>query len=218
MTTTTTSPATFDPSAPPKRIFNFSAGPAVLPEEVIRQAQVDLWSIFDSGIGIMEHSHRGKAFDRVIDETGFDPRSLEFEVTESVLIHDEERTQIVLDELRQRGCRISLDDFGTGFSSLSNLKLFTIQTLKIDQSFIRDLAIDTDDAAIVDAIINMAHSLDLKVVAEGVESDRQLELLRRKRCDYVQGHLFGDPMTADQLLEAMIEQAEGSGRYRQLFA
>ena len=146
------------------------------------------------------------------------PTCLELEITETTLMDDADRTVELLNALYAMGLHLTIDDFGTGYSSLSSLQQFPISTLKIDQSFIRDLAIDKDDAAIVDAIINMAHSLGLKVVAEGVESDRQLELLRQKGCDYVQGHLFGDPMTADQLLEAMTEQAEGSGRYRQLFA
>ncbi len=146
------------------------------------------------------------------------PTCLELEITETTLMDDADRTVQLLNALYAMGLHLTIDDFGTGYSSLSSLQQFPISTLKIDQSFIRDFAIDTDDAAIVDAIINMAHSLGLKVVAEGVESDRQLELLRQKRCDYVQGHLFGDPMTADQLLETMMEQADGSGRYRQLFA
>ncbi len=146
------------------------------------------------------------------------PTCLELEITETTLMDDAKRTIQLLNALYSMGLHLTIDDFGTGYSSLSALQQFPISTLKIDQSFIRDLPIDKDDAAIVNAIINMAHSLGLEVVAEGVESDRQLELLRRSGCDYVQGHLFGDPMTADELLESMIQQAEGSGRYTQLFA
>jgi EAL domain-containing protein (putative c-di-GMP-specific phosphodiesterase class I) len=101
---------------------------------------------------------------------------------------------------------------------LSALQQFPISTLKIDQSFVRDLVIDRDNAAIVKTIIQMAHSMQLEVVAEGIESQEQLEFLRTHGCDIVQGHLFGDPMAADELLELLVADAEGSGRYQALFA
>jgi EAL domain-containing protein (putative c-di-GMP-specific phosphodiesterase class I) len=130
---------------------------------------------------------------------------------------DVERTIRILDSLHDMGLHLAIDDFGTGYSSLSALRQFPISTLKIDKSFVRDVAVDRDDATIVAMIISMAHSLKLDVVAEGVESQEQLDFQREHQCDYVQGHLFGDPMTADDLLELLVDQADGSNRYRALF-
>jgi len=131
---------------------------------------------------------------------------------------DAERTIKLLNALYGMGLHLTIDDFGTGYSSLSALQQFPITTLKIDQSFVRDVAIDKDDAAIVIAIIQMGHSLNLEVVAEGVESEPQLEFLRRHGCDYVQGNLFGDPMTADVVLERLLEEANGALHHKRLFA
>jgi diguanylate cyclase (GGDEF)-like protein/PAS domain S-box-containing protein len=149
---------------------------------------------------------------------GVSPTSLELEITETTLMEDPERTVRILDALYGMGLHLAIDDFGTGYSSLSALQQFPINTLKIDQSFVRDVAIDRDDAAIVDAIIQMAHSLRLEVVAEGVENEAQLEFLRRHGCDYAQGHLFGDPVTADEFLQLLIAESSGTGKYRALFA
>ena len=149
---------------------------------------------------------------------GVSPTSLELEITETTLMEDPERTVRILDALYGMGLHLAIDDFGTGYSSLSALQQFPINTLKIDQSFVRNVAVDRDDAAIVDAIIQMAHSLQLEVVAEGVESEAQLNFLRKHGCDYAQGHLFGDPVNADQFCELLISEAEGSGKYRALFA
>lgn len=149
---------------------------------------------------------------------GVSPTCLELEITETTLMDDAERTIRLLNALYSMGLHLTIDDFGTGYSSLSALQQFPIGTLKIDQSFVRDVAIDRDDAAIVVAIIHMGHNLSLEVVAEGVESEQQLEILRRHGCDYVQGHLFGDPMTAEELLQLLLDQAEGSKQHAQLFA
>lgn len=149
---------------------------------------------------------------------GVSPTSLELEITETTLMEDPERTIRILDALYGMGLHLAIDDFGTGYSSLSALQQFPIDTLKIDRSFVRDVAIDRDDAAIVDAIIQMAHSLQLEVVAEGVESEQQLDFLRKHGCDYAQGHLFGDPMTADEFGALLLADTEGSGKYRALFA
>jgi diguanylate cyclase (GGDEF)-like protein/PAS domain S-box-containing protein len=148
---------------------------------------------------------------------GVSPTSLELEITETTLMEDPDRTIRVLDALYGMGLHLAIDDFGTGYSSLSALQQFPINTLKIDQSFVRDVASDKDDAAIVDAIIQMAHSLQLEVVAEGVESEAQLEFLREHGCDYAQGHLFGDPMTAEQFGALLLADLDGSGKYRALF-
>jgi diguanylate cyclase (GGDEF)-like protein/PAS domain S-box-containing protein len=124
---------------------------------------------------------------------------LEVELTESVLMADPERANQVLQQLHGLGVRISIDDFGTGYSSLSYLKRFPAQTVKIDRSFIRGLPSDADDIAIIEAVIAMAHSLGLAVVAEGVETDEQLSALRRLGCDEAQGYLLGRPMPASAL-------------------
>jgi EAL domain-containing protein (putative c-di-GMP-specific phosphodiesterase class I) len=149
---------------------------------------------------------------------GVSPTSLELEITETTLMEDPERTVRILDSLYGMGLNLAIDDFGIGYSSLSALQQFPINTLKIDQSFVRDVAIDKDDAAIVNAIIQLAHSLELEVVAEGVESEQQLEFLRRHGCDYAQGHLFGDPVTGEEFGQLLIADSGGSGKYRRLFA
>jgi diguanylate cyclase (GGDEF)-like protein/PAS domain S-box-containing protein len=135
----------------------------------------------------------------VLTETGLDARWLELEITESSLMQNIESTLNMLLEIRQSGVSISIDDFGTGYSSLSYLKRLPIDTLKIDKSFIRDIAVDQDDAAIVTATIAMAHTMRLKVVAEGVTSNEQIRFLESHRCDEVQGYLLSYPLPADEL-------------------
>jgi len=132
-------------------------------------------------------------------------------------MQDVNRTIRVLDALYGMGLNLAIDDFGTGYSSLSALQQFPISTLKIDRSFVRDIEVDRDNAAIVRTIIRMARSLKLDVVAEGVENRKQLDFLRANGCDIVQGHLFGDAMSADAFRDLLIADAEGSGRYRALF-
>lgn len=136
---------------------------------------------------------------RTLEETGVSPHLIELEITEGLLIDDAEEVKATLLRLRELGVRIALDDFGTGYSSLSYLKRFPIDTLKIDRSFVLDIARDKDDAAIVTAIIAMAHSLDMKVVAEGVEDAAQLAFLRDRQCDYYQGYYFSKPGSADEV-------------------
>ena len=121
---------------------------------------------------------------------------LDLEITESVVMQDMSRNVETLAALRDLGVRVMIDDFGTGYSSLSYLKRFEVDRLKIDQSFVRDLETDAEDAAIVRAIIEMAHSLGLRTVAEGVENPGVLELLRRDKCDEAQGYYFARPMPA----------------------
>ena len=146
------------------------------------------------------------------------PTSLELEITETTLMENPERTIRLLDQLYGLGLHLAIDDFGTGYSSLSALQQFPISTLKIDKSFVRDAAIDPDDATIVDTIIQMGRNLKLDVVAEGVETEEQLNFLQQLDCTYVQGLLFGDPMSADNYLELLLAQAEGTDTYRALFA
>jgi EAL domain-containing protein (putative c-di-GMP-specific phosphodiesterase class I) len=128
-----------------------------------------------------------------------DPKLLEFEITESTLMEHGESTSAALRALKDLGISISIDDFGTGYSNLGYLKRFLVDTLKIDISFIRDVTTNPDDAAIAIAIINMAHSLRLKVVAEGVEKQEQLEFLRIHGCDEVQGYLLSRPLPANEI-------------------
>jgi len=146
------------------------------------------------------------------------PTSLELEITETTLMENPERTIKLLDELYSLGLHLAIDDFGTGYSSLSALQQFPISTLKIDKSFVRDVAISSDDATIVGTIIHMGKSLKMDVVAEGVESEEQLNMLQQMDCTYVQGLLFGDPMTSDSYLELLLSQVEGTDKHRALFA
>ena len=142
----------------------------------------------------------------VLWETGLDARFLDIEVTES--ISTEKRCISVLNELSEMGLRISIDDFGTGYSSLGTLKDLPINTIKIDQSFIRDLTADPDAEAIVRAIIAMAHNLHLKVLAEGVETEDQLAFLRSHDCEEVQGFLFSPAVPADEFEKLLLKQRE----------
>ncbi|HUX30250.1 MAG TPA: EAL domain-containing protein [Thiobacillus sp.] len=142
-----------------------------------------------------------------LEESGFNPSSLELELTESILLHDTESVLATVKRLKALGVKLSIDDFGTGYSSLSYLKRFAVDKLKIDQSFIRDLATDPDDAAIIHAIIQMAHSLNLGTIAEGVENAGMLEQLRVFRCDEAQGFHFAGPMLADEFSRYLSERA-----------
>jgi diguanylate cyclase (GGDEF)-like protein/PAS domain S-box-containing protein len=142
---------------------------------------------------------------RALEAAGADPAALELELTESILLQGAEHVLASVRRLKSLGVRLSLDDFGTGYSSLAYLKRFAIDKLKIDQSFVRDLPTDPDNAAIVRAVIQMAKSLNLRVLAEGVESDAAAENLRLLECDFVQGFHFGRPMPAEEF-RALIEQ------------
>ncbi|MED5609421.1 MULTISPECIES: EAL domain-containing protein [Pseudomonas] len=130
----------------------------------------------------------------VLDETGLAPRLLELEITESQLLENVESVIATFRQLREMGVKLAIDDFGTGYSSLSYLKRFPVDYVKIDQTFIRDLSAQGEDAAITRAIIAMVHSLELKVVAEGVERQEQLDFLRQHRCDEIQGYLISPPL------------------------
>lgn len=133
-----------------------------------------------------------------LEETGLDPHCLHLEITESVAMQDAEYTISLLRELREMGVQIAIDDFGTGHSSLSYLTRFPIDVLKIDRSFVTDLTTDPNDAAIASTIIAMAHNLNLKVIAEGVETKEQLAILWQHQCDEMQGYLFSKPVPAEE--------------------
>lgn len=146
--------------------------------------------------------HRGDIVNvvkRTLEETGLDPHLLELEVTESVFMDDVHFTIGILKDLHALGCELAIDDFGTGYSSLSYLRQFPIDRLKIDQSFIRDALVNTDDQAITRTIINLGHSLNLKVIAEGVETLEHQEFLMKENCDEVQGFRYTKPLPEEDL-------------------
>jgi EAL domain-containing protein (putative c-di-GMP-specific phosphodiesterase class I) len=143
---------------------------------------------------------------QVLLDTGLDPSYLEIEITESVMMKDENTAIQTLRQLRNSGVHISIDDFGTGYSSLSHLKRFPVEKIKIDASFIREITTDNDDAAITTAIIAMAHSLNLKAIAEGVENVDQLRFLRSLKCDAMQGFLFSPALPADDVTKLLFEE------------
>ena len=144
---------------------------------------------------------------QVLAETQLAPECLELELTESQLLDNVENIIVIFQKFREMGVKLAIDDFGTGFSSLSYLKRFPVDVVKIDQTFIRDLSAVGEDAAITRAIIALAHNLSLKVVAEGVETQEQLDFLRKHRCDEVQGYLISKPVPA-AALESLLLQAE----------
>jgi len=143
--------------------------------------------------------------------SGLPPASLELELTESILLQDVEATLKTLRTLKAMGVRLSIDDFGTGYSSMSYLKRLAVNKIKIDQSFIRDLTVNTDDSAIVKAIIQLGHALQLVVIAEGVETRQQLEFLTGYGCDEVQGYLYSKPVPAGQFTRLIEREAPVPG-------
>jgi EAL domain-containing protein (putative c-di-GMP-specific phosphodiesterase class I) len=137
---------------------------------------------------------------RALADSGLDPACLELELTESILIQDTDHVLATVQRLKSIGVKLSIDDFGTGYSSLSYLKRFAVDKLKIDRSFVNGMAEDPNDAAIVRAIIQMARSLGLRTIAEGVEDERLRLLLVAHRCDEGQGFHFARPMPPEELL------------------
>lgn len=144
-----------------------------------------------------------------LQETGFDPIWLELEITESLLMDDFNKSADLLRKLKELGVQVSVDDFGTGYSSLSYLKHFPVDQLKIDQSFIRDIVSEPGDAAITQAIVTMAHGLGLCVIAEGVEDEQQLAILRDQNCDEIQGYYFSRPLSTEQMTVFLLQAASG---------
>lgn len=138
-------------------------------------------------------------------DSGLEPQHLELEITESVAMQNAEITIATLRELKAMGVKLSIDDFGTGYSSLSYLKRFPIDKLKVDQSFVRNMTEDANDTAIARAVISLGHSLNLKVIAEGVETYEHLDQLRRYGCDEIQGYLFSKPLSAADMAALLAE-------------
>ncbi|MDZ7594687.1 MAG: EAL domain-containing protein [Thiobacillus sp.] len=182
---------------------------------VLREAcrQVQAW--LDAGlpavpvsvnISAVEFRHEGflEGVALILKETGLAPHYLELELTESILMHDVESSTSMLEALKAMGVQLAIDDFGTGYSSLSYLKRFPIGTLKIDQSFVRDIATDADDASIVSAVIGMGKNLKQRVIAEGVETQAQLALLQARHCDEGQGFHFSHPVSAEDFARLLV--------------
>ncbi len=147
----------------------------------------------------LEDSNIIEVIDNALKEAELEPKYLEIEITESILICSVESIMATLEILRCRDIHISLDDFGTGYSSLSYLRKLPIDTLKIDKSFIDDLLLENKNLEIIGSIINLAHNLDISVVAEGIEEEKQIRLLEKLKCDYVQGYFINRPMKAEAL-------------------
>jgi EAL domain-containing protein (putative c-di-GMP-specific phosphodiesterase class I) len=145
---------------------------------------------------------------RALADSGLEAMFLELELTESLIMEDLESALLSMKALQAMGVQLSIDDFGTGYSSLSALKRFPIARLKIDRAFVRDIPDDDEDKAIAKAIISLGHELNLKVIAEGVENEQQLEFLRANGCDEMQGYLFSPPVTPAQLA-ALVKTRQG---------
>jgi diguanylate cyclase (GGDEF)-like protein len=156
-----------------------------------------------SAVEFWDHGFLDGVFE-ILADTGLDPRLLELELTESVLMRRADSAAAILRTLRERGVRVALDDFGTGYSSLSYLRKLPIDSLKTDQSFIREISETGGASTIVEAVIKMAHSLNLRVVAEGVEQANELAFLREHRCDEAQGYHFSRPVPAAQLVGLLV--------------
>jgi EAL domain-containing protein (putative c-di-GMP-specific phosphodiesterase class I) len=155
------------------------------------------------------------SIDHALASSGLDPKLLQIEITESMVMLNVERAIRVLDAIQSRGLRIAIDDFGAGYSSMSMLKRFPIDTIKIDRSFVTDLPDSSEDKAIAEAIINLGKALGLTVVAEGVETPEQDKFLRDHACDEIQGYLFSQPVPPEKivaLLNAMPELDSGNDR------
>jgi len=190
---------------------------AVITERVLQQAtrQVKAWS--DDGLGELtvainippQQLRKGNllhTLKEALETSGLPANQLELELTESSLMDDPDLAIKILGEARERGMLIALDDFGTGYSSLSYLRRFPLDTLKIDQTFVKDLGKSEEDGAIVRAIITMAHQLGMTVTAEGIETASHLDFLIRERCDYVQGYYISRPITAEAMTELLLKQ------------
>jgi EAL domain-containing protein (putative c-di-GMP-specific phosphodiesterase class I) len=182
-----------------------------LGEWVLRRACEQATSWIDEGLvfehvavnvsGVqVQHAAFARSVREILASSGLPPRCLELEVTEEFLMKDAEASAVLLSELRELGISIAVDDFGTGYSSLAYLTRFPVDKLKIDRSFITEVCVNKQNAEISRAVINLGHSLSMKVVAEGIELERQLEFLKDEGCDEGQGYLFARPLPHDEFL------------------
>jgi EAL domain-containing protein (putative c-di-GMP-specific phosphodiesterase class I) len=178
--------------------------------EACRQAQawmdaglpVTTMAVNISALEFRDENFLGNLF-AMLSETGFDPRSLTLELTEGVLMKHADTAASILQTLRERGVQVAIDDFGTGYSSLSYLRRFPVDELKIDQTFVRRITTHANDAPIVTAILALARSLKLRVVAEGVETREELVFLRAHQCDEAQGYYFSRPVPPDEFAKLL---------------
>lgn len=175
-----------------------------------RQWQIEMGTPVNMAVNLSARQLRDvdivKLVARALEETGLPAHMLELELTESMLVHDTQRVLCALEELKEIGVSLSIDDFGTGYSSLSYLKCFPLDYLKIDRSFVMDLPHEPNNAAIVRAIIDMAHTLGMKVIAEGVEKREQLDFLLAHDCDEIQGYYFSKPLPQVELRKLLGEK------------
>lgn len=192
----------------------------VIGEWVLRMAIRQMKKWMDQGLPLMtiavnispvqfRHSQLPELVSQILEEEGLPPGSLDLELTESASMDDPVAAISMMDELHRRGIRMSIDDFGTGYSSLGHLKRFQLHKIKIDRSFVNDIALDPDDEAIVSAIISMAKNLGLQTIAEGVESVEQLAFLREKGCDEVQGYYFSKPLSPEEFEAFVLKNKDG---------
>jgi len=184
-------------------------GEWVLRESCIQNVKWQSEGIMDLSVAVnlsgyqLQHTEMLATIRKVLKETGMSPDRLELEITESVIMQNADFAASVLSEISELGIHISIDDFGTGYSSLAHLKRFSVNTLKIDKSFVRDVDLNSTDAAIATAIIAMGNSLNLNVIAEGVETQSQYDFLKFNNCNQVQGFLFCRPLPPDELIELL---------------
>jgi diguanylate cyclase (GGDEF)-like protein len=155
-----------------------------------------------------KHSSLIQVVEKVLHDSGLPPASLELEITETVIMKDAESTIKMLEKLKSMGVQLSMDDFGTGYSSFNYLKKFPLDIVKIDRSFVQDVTKNKEDATIVKAMIAMAHSLNLRVVAEGVETGEQLQFLRENGCDEMQGYLLSPPVPVDEVTNFFLHEID----------
>ena len=205
------SPETFIPIAEDSGLI------APIGEWVLREACITNKSWLDAGlsemviaVNVSAKQLREKDFldtvAKVLEETGLPPHLLEIELTESCVMHTPEQAIAILEALKAMGIKLSLDDFGTGYSSLAYLKRLPFNKIKIDRSFVIDVATDADSSAIASTIIAMTHSMHRIVIAEGVETLEQLDFLRAGGCDEIQGYYFSRPLEATALVRFAKEQ------------
>jgi len=154
-----------------------------------------------------EDKHLLREIERALSESSLKPNCLELEITETMVMRDTQSSKKILDGIKSMGIRLAIDDFGTGYSSLASIKRFPFDCIKIDRSFIKDIPQDPDDVAITQAIIAMAHSLRLKVIAEGVETQEQLDFLGEHGCHEFQGYFFRKPQPAEDFSKLLRDNA-----------